>query len=101
MKHLLGGLAVAAMIAGPAMAADMPAKAPVYKAVPPPVIYDPWTGFYLGANGGYSWARWESSSPAAIFPTATGLRLRQARMSTVGLAACKRGSIGVPIPAGS
>jgi len=71
-KHLLGGFAVAAMIAAPAMAADMSAKAPVYKAAPPPVVYDPWTGFYLGANAGYSWARWESSSAAAIFPTATG-----------------------------
>jgi hypothetical protein len=33
-KHLLGCLAVAAMVAAPAMAADMPAKAPIYKAVP-------------------------------------------------------------------
>ena len=39
-----------------ASAADMPVKAPVYKA-PPAVVYDPWTGFYIGANVGYSWGR--------------------------------------------
>jgi len=37
---------------GSAHAADMPVKAPVYKA---PVISEPWTGIYLGVNGG--WAR--------------------------------------------
>jgi outer membrane immunogenic protein len=50
MKHtLLSGLALAALAVGPAMAADMPVKAP------PPVMaalaYD-WSGFYFGLNGG-------------------------------------------------
>jgi outer membrane immunogenic protein len=49
MKKLVGSVALAAMIAGPAMAADMA----VYKA-PPVVVYN-WTGFYAGANLGYSW----------------------------------------------
>jgi outer membrane immunogenic protein len=56
MKMLvLGSMALAAMIAGPAMAADMPVKAPVYKAPPPVVLAYSWTGFYVGANVGYSW----------------------------------------------
>src|SRR5262249_33351952 len=37
MKRLLLGGMLAAVIAAPAMAADMPARAPVYKAPPPPV----------------------------------------------------------------
>jgi outer membrane immunogenic protein len=54
MKKLsLGSIALAAMIA-PAMAADMPVKAPVYKAPPPSPVYD-WTGIYLGAHAGYGW----------------------------------------------
>jgi outer membrane immunogenic protein len=47
-KFLLGTLGLVAM-AAPALAADLPVKAP-----PPPVIplYN-WTGFYLGGNGGW------------------------------------------------
>ncbi len=44
---LLGSMAFAAMLAGPAMAADMPVKAPP----PPPVFYD-WSGAYIGFNIG-------------------------------------------------
>ena len=49
-KFLLGTLGLVAM-AAPALAADLPVKAP-----PPPVIpmYN-WSGFYIGGNGG--WAR--------------------------------------------
>jgi outer membrane immunogenic protein len=36
-----------------ASAADMPAKAPLYKA--PPAIAFNWTGFYVGAAAGYIW----------------------------------------------
>lgn len=43
--------AAAVMLAVPAIAADMPAKAPVYKA-PAAVIAPSWTGFYIGINGG-------------------------------------------------
>jgi high affinity Mn2+ porin len=47
-KHVLAGVALGALtLGGPASAADMALKAPVYKAV-----YD-WTGFYIGAHTGY------------------------------------------------
>jgi len=36
-----------------ASAADLPTKAPVYKA--PVAIAPSWTGFYIGVNGGYGW----------------------------------------------
>jgi hypothetical protein len=45
-KILISGMALAAMIAGPAMAADMPVKAP------PPVPVFSWTGCYIGIQGG-------------------------------------------------
>jgi outer membrane immunogenic protein len=35
------------------VAADLPVRAPAYKA-PPPVVVWSWTGFYIGVNGGYS-----------------------------------------------
>jgi outer membrane immunogenic protein len=51
-KLFLGSVALAAaMIAGPAMAADMPVKA---KAPPPVVVYD-WSGAYVGFNIGGTW----------------------------------------------
>jgi outer membrane immunogenic protein len=39
----------------PLMAADLPVKAPVYKAAAVPVYN--WTGCYAGGNVGYSWGR--------------------------------------------
>src|ERR1700752_1739888 len=53
---------LAAMIivgaAGSAWGADISAPRPVGKAAvaPPPVTYN-WTGFYIGGNVGYGWAR--------------------------------------------
>ena len=41
-------------VATPASAADMAVKAP-----PPPLMVAPvynWSGFYIGANGGYAWS---------------------------------------------
>jgi outer membrane immunogenic protein len=48
-KFVLGTVALAAMLAGPAMAADMPLKAPA------PAPLWSWSGIYMGANVGYGW----------------------------------------------
>src|SRR5262245_3427278 len=48
----------------PAQAADMAVKAP-YR--PAPVVVDPWTGFYVGANLGYSWGDWRADSSQPVF----------------------------------
>jgi outer membrane immunogenic protein len=58
---LLGSIA----LVGSAVAADMPVKAPVYKA--PVMVIDPWVGPYAGVNIGYSWGNWSSNSNQEIF----------------------------------
>jgi outer membrane immunogenic protein len=58
MKKMIVGAGIALLaLTGTAAAADLPKKAPVYKA-PPPIV-DPWTwtGVYIGVNAGYSWGR--------------------------------------------
>lgn len=53
-KYLVVASAIAAFsFIGSVHAADMPAKAPVYKA--PVAMPYSWTGFYVGLNGGYGW----------------------------------------------
>ena len=53
MKRLLA-LAVIASFAGTAaFAADLPVKAPIYKA--PVRVLPSWTGWYAGLNAGYGW----------------------------------------------
>lgn len=67
-KILLSGMALLAVsMAAPASAADLAAK-PYVKAPPPVVapIYD-WTGFYIGANGG-----WGQSHGCVDFVTPAG-----------------------------
>jgi outer membrane immunogenic protein len=54
---LLGGVCASTLAATPVVAADMPIKAPVYRAT---AAYD-WTGLYLGLNAGYSVGRHHSS----------------------------------------
>jgi len=63
MKKLFRGIgALVALVAGgSAMAADLPVKAPIFRA-PAAAVYD-WTGFYVGAHAGYAWARTNYSDP--------------------------------------
>jgi opacity protein-like surface antigen len=55
---LLGGVALAAIIGGPALAADMPV-APLS----PPVVYYDWSGAYIGFNAGGVWTQVDQNSP--------------------------------------
>jgi outer membrane immunogenic protein len=74
-KFLLGvvGLAVLGM-AAPAAAADLGAR-PYSKVAPAMVaaMYD-WSGFYIGANGGWGSSRkcWDSTTAAGVFVAAEG-----------------------------
>ncbi|WP_061027829.1 outer membrane protein [Bradyrhizobium sp. CCH5-F6] len=69
MKRVVIGMAAAmSLFATGALAADLAAR-PYVKA---PIV-DPvwsWTGFYVGANGGYSWGR--SRTDVSYFNSATG-----------------------------
>jgi len=57
-KQLAQGIAFIGMLAfGPALAADMAVKAPL----PPAPAAGNWSGFYIGANGGYAW------DPSTVF----------------------------------
>jgi opacity protein-like surface antigen len=50
----LAGIAVG-LLSWPALASDLPAKAPAYKAPIEAPSYD-WSGFYLGVNFGGGWS---------------------------------------------
>jgi outer membrane immunogenic protein len=52
-KLFLSGVVFTALAVGPALAADLPRKAPAYMPPPPPFS---WTGFYIGVNAGGAWA---------------------------------------------
>jgi len=57
---------LSAFASSPAMAADLPVKAPP----PAPAPVWSWSGFYIGLNGGYSWGR--SSRDVNFFDPRTG-----------------------------
>ena len=59
---LLGAAALSVACSFGALAADMPAKAPMYTKAPEAVVGVNWTGFYVGGNVGYSWGR-QSTAP--------------------------------------
>jgi outer membrane immunogenic protein len=75
--RLSGFAMIAALLGGmsAAQAADLPQRAPEpYRA--PPVVAVPvynWTGFYIGANGGYGWAG-ASASSGGVTATAGDLK---------------------------
>ena len=54
---LLGGVALAAIIGGPALAADMPV-APLLL-----VVYYDWSGAYIRFNAGGVWTQVDQNSP--------------------------------------
>jgi len=64
MKKLLGGIALSAFLAAPAMAADIPARVPVKAPPPVAVAVFSWTGCYVGIHGGGAWGnkRWYNSA---------------------------------------
>jgi outer membrane immunogenic protein len=55
MNKLLVAAVSLSALAVPAVAADMPVKAPVYKAPVSPA--SDWSGFYVGGHAGYMWGR--------------------------------------------
>lgn len=61
-------VAIAAATVQPAIAADMPVKAP-----PPVIEVWTWDGWYIGLNGGYSWGR--SKTTASWYNSGTGALL--------------------------
>jgi outer membrane immunogenic protein len=67
-KLLVGGIAIAALIAGPAIAADMPA--------PAPVAVESWTGFYAGASlgGRFTDSNWMTTCLSVGAPAASAAR---------------------------
>jgi outer membrane immunogenic protein len=73
MKKLLLGIAGVIALAAPASAADLAArpyaKAPAMIAA----VYD-WSGFYIGANGGWGSSRkcWDFQTPAGVFVASDG-----------------------------
>jgi outer membrane immunogenic protein len=62
LLEIAAGIAVGA-VAVPALAADMPTKAPPPIAAP---VYN-WTGFYVGAHAGYRWANADFNGGAYTF----------------------------------
>jgi outer membrane immunogenic protein len=67
-NRLLAGVALSALFAGSAAAADLRMKAPP----PPPAVFS-WTGFYVGLNVGGAWGRSDAETSvtcaaAAGFP---------------------------------
>jgi opacity protein-like surface antigen len=57
--HLLSGVAIVALAAAsPALAADLPLKAPA-----PAVAAWGWSGFYIGGHGGYGWGHDAQTDP--------------------------------------
>jgi outer membrane immunogenic protein len=67
-KFLLAGVALSVLVAGPAMAADLPARGPVYKGPPPVVTYFSWTGCYIGGHVGGLWVQkdWSDADPLSV-----------------------------------
>jgi outer membrane immunogenic protein len=89
-KFLLATVALSALIAAPAVAADLGRPAPVYKAAPPPLVYAySWTGCYVGLNGGGMWVRkdYNLTAIAGIVVPVTGFGSHDASSGIGGIQA--------------
>ena len=71
MKRTLLIAALFASATAPALAADLPYKAPPPAPVMIPVVN--WTGFYIGINGGYSWGK--AGRELSFFNPLTGIQI--------------------------
>ena len=71
MKRTLLIAALFASATVPALAADLPRKAPPPAPVMIPVVN--WTGFYIGINGGYSWGK--AGRELSFFNPLTGIQI--------------------------
>jgi outer membrane immunogenic protein len=71
IRNLIAALGLLSLSSAGAMAADLAYKAPPPPAPPPPS----WTGFYIGINGGASWATSESNINLAGLGAAATLPL--------------------------
>jgi outer membrane immunogenic protein len=72
MRRLLlavGAGLLAAAMAMPSLAADLPRPTGIYKAAPGFVAPFSWTGFYVGLNGGYGWGKADVSNALGSFTT--------------------------------
>jgi outer membrane immunogenic protein len=69
MKKFATIVVLTAMMGAPALAAEIPIEAPLYRAQ----VFS-WTGCYVGGNGGGKWARFKDSAETAAFtgPDGTG-----------------------------
>jgi len=65
-KTALIGVAFGLLVT-PALAADLGARRPVYKAPSVALVYN-WTGFYIGGNVGYGWADLEPGTISFFDP---------------------------------
>jgi outer membrane immunogenic protein len=71
-KLLFNSIVFVGLLTGPAIAADLPAQAPIYKAPVVAPAYN-WTGFYVGVNAGGSWGR-SSTDVVLDQPSHSGVR---------------------------
>ena len=94
-RALMAGVGLFALaLVQPSLAADVPTKAPAYKATATAPVFN-WTGFYVGAQAGYGWGKSEHfdlafsygdlSISGAAFGGTMGLNWQVAQLWLVGV----------------